>query len=345
MMNRFIAHNMPKIELHCHLDGSVSLPLIQKLMQQEGKEPLGLEELREKLVAPMDCSSLAEYLEKFELPLGCLQTKEGLSAAAQDLALSAAKEQVKYLEVRFAPAFSMEQGLSVREILESVRDGLKKAEEKADILTGMIVCTMRNLETEKNIAMLKEAREFLGNGVVACDLAGDEKAYPTAAFADVFATAKKYGMPYTIHAGECGSREEIRTAIELGTSRIGHGIAMSGDEELKKEVAEKKIGVELCPTSNLQTKAGSRILQTIRSGNFTMPEFCFPSIRTTVPSAIPAVRMNICVWQKPGCFKSRCVRKFIWLRCIRHLRTMIPNRYYGKSGCQCLIYRPVFGIM
>ena len=218
MMNRFIAHNMPKIELHCHLDGSMSLPLIQKLMQQEGKEPLGLEELREKLVAPMDCSSLAEYLEKFELPLGCLQTKEGLSAAAQDLALSA-------------------------------------AEEKADILTGMIVCTMRNLETEKNIAMLKEAREFLGNGVVACDLAGDEKAYPTAAFADVFATAKKYGMPYTIHAGECGSREEIRTAIELGTSRIGHGIAMSGDEELKKEVAEKKIGVELCPTSNLQTKA------------------------------------------------------------------------------------------
>ena len=130
MMNRFIAYNMPKIELHCHLDGSVSLPLIQKLMQQEGKEPLGLEELREKLVAPMDCSSLAEYLEKFELPLGCLQTKEGLSAAAQDLALSAAKEQVKYLEVRFAPAFSMEQGLSVREILESVRDGLKKAEEK-----------------------------------------------------------------------------------------------------------------------------------------------------------------------------------------------------------------------
>ena len=74
-MNRFIAHNMPKIELHCHLDGSVSLPLIQKLMQQEGKEPLGLEELREKLVAPMDCSSLAEYLEKFELPLGCLQQK------------------------------------------------------------------------------------------------------------------------------------------------------------------------------------------------------------------------------------------------------------------------------
>ena len=157
----------------------------------------------------------------------------------------------------FSKAMGGHIGVSLCEddYLQYALDMMKKAEEKADILTGMIVCTMRNLETEKNIAMLKEAREFLGNGVVACDLAGDEKAYPTAAFADVFATAKKYGMPYTIHAGECGSREEIRTAIELGTSRIGHGIAMSGDEELKKEVAEKKIGVELCPTSNLQTKA------------------------------------------------------------------------------------------
>ena len=164
MMNRFIAHNMPKIELHCHLDGSVSLPLIQKLMQQEGKEPLGLEELREKLVAPMDCSSLAEYLEKFELPLGCLQTKEGLSAAAQDLALSAAKEQVKYLEVRFAPAFSMEQGLSVREILESVRDGLKKAEEKGE---PPFIILLDNIEDPHNLgAIIRTANLAGAHGVI-----------------------------------------------------------------------------------------------------------------------------------------------------------------------------------
>ena len=166
MMNRFIAYNMPKIELHCHLDGSMSVELTQKLLADMGEE-YTKEELQEALTAPMDCPSLADYLKRFDLPLRCLQTKNGLRAAAEELALRAAKEQVKYLEVRFAPAFSMEQGLSVREILESVRDGLKKAEEKADILTGMIVCTMRNLETEKNIAMLKEAREFLGNGVVA----------------------------------------------------------------------------------------------------------------------------------------------------------------------------------
>lgn len=256
-MNRFIAHNMPKIELHCHLDGSMRIPLVQKLLQQSGDAAGegGLETLREKLVAPMDCHSLAEYLQTFDLPLRCLQTKEGLREAAYDLARSAAKEQVKYLEVRFAPSLSMEQGLSVREIIESVRTGLKQAEEQADILTGIIVCTMRNLSVEQNLAMLKTAREFLGDGVVACDLAGDEKAYPTAAFSDVFAMAKRYGMPFTIHAGECGSTEEIRTAVELGALRIGHGIAMHSDPALQKLVADKKIGVELCPTSNLQTKA------------------------------------------------------------------------------------------
>jgi adenosine deaminase len=114
---------------------------------------------------------------------------------------------------------------------------------------------MRNLDAGTNLAMLKEAREFLGAGVVGCDLAGDEKAYPTADFADVFAMAKKYEMPFTIHAGECGSADSVRTAIELGARRIGHGIAMRGNVELMALCADKKIGVELCPTSNLQTKA------------------------------------------------------------------------------------------
>jgi adenosine deaminase len=253
-MNRFIAHNMPKIELHCHLDGSLGVPLVQRLLREMGEEH-STEELREALTAPQDCGSLAEYLEKFDLPLRCLQTKEGLFAAAEDLALAAAKEHVRYLEVRFAPSFSTAQGLSVREVIESVQKGLLSAEQKRDIRTGILVCTMRNLDAATNLAMLKEAREFLGAGVVGCDLAGDEKAYPTADFHDVFEAAKKYGMPFTIHAGECGSAESVRTAIELGAKRIGHGIAMSGHPDLLALCAQKKIGVELCPTSNLQTKA------------------------------------------------------------------------------------------
>lgn len=253
-MNRFTAYNMPKIELHCHLDGSLSPGIVQKLLKQKNEE-YGPYDLKEKLMAPADCGSLSEYLKSFALPLKCLQTKEGLFAAAKDLALSAAKEHVVYLEVRFAPSFSTEEGLSVTEIIESVNDGLKSAEREADIHASVLVCAMRHLDLETNLSMLKQARELLGNGVAGCDLAGDEKAYPTADFKELFAFAKKYEMPVTIHSGECGSTENIRAAVEFGARRIGHGIAMSKDKKLTALCAEKKIGVELCPTSNLQTKA------------------------------------------------------------------------------------------
>lgn len=253
-MNRFVAYNMPKIELHCHLDGSMSAGLVQQLLKKLGEE-YSVEELAERLRAPMDCESLAQYLERFDLPIRCLQDADGLRAAARDLAAAAAKENVRYLEVRFAPAFSTAQGLSVRTVLESVREGLSAAERETEIATGILVCGMRNLDMETNLAMLKEARELYGCGVVGCDLAGDERAYPTARFAEFFQRAREYGMPYTIHAGECGSREEIRTALNLGASRIGHGIAMKGDSDLMRECEDKRIGVEMCPTSNLQTKA------------------------------------------------------------------------------------------
>ena len=149
----------------------------------------------------------------------------------------------------------MQQGLSVKEIIESVNEGLKSAEAKRDIHTGILVCAMRNLDKETNLTMLKDAREFLGAGIVGCDLAGDEKAYPTSEFHELFEWARKNEMPFTIHSGECGSALNIRTAIEYGARRIGHGIAMKDDPELMKLCADKKIGVELCPTSNLQTKA------------------------------------------------------------------------------------------
>lgn len=253
-MNRFVAYNMPKIDLHCHLDGSMGVDVTQRLLAQLG-ENYDREELTHMLEAPQDCESLAEYLERFDVPIRCLQTKEGLFAAAKDLALTAAKEQVKYLEVRFAPSFSTAKGLNIRTIIESVQKGLAAAEQEADIYTGIIVCGMRHLDMETNLHMLKEARELYGNGVVGCDIAGDEKAFPNSQYAYFFEEAKRYGMPYTIHAGECGSRENIKTAVELGAKRIGHGIAMGGDKELIGLCADGRVGVEMCPTSNLQTKA------------------------------------------------------------------------------------------
>ena len=247
-------YKIPKIDLHCHLDGSMELLSTQKMLRELGEDN-SIEELKKRLCAPMDCQSLAQYLECFDLPIRCIQTREGLFSAARDLALDAAKENVKYLEVRFAPSFSTSQGLSICEIIESVQQGLLEARKMVEIRTGILVCGMRNLDMETNLSMLRQARELLGYGVVGCDLAGDEKAYPTKQFAEFFEQAKKYEMPFTIHSGECGSTENIKAAIQLGAKRLGHGIAMGHDVDLMKECAAKHIGVELCPTSNLQTKA------------------------------------------------------------------------------------------
>ena len=103
--------------------------------------------------------------------------------------------------------------------------------------------------------MLREAREFYGAGVVACDIAGDEKAFPNSDYKEFFDLAKKLDMPFTIHSGECGNAENIRTSMQFGAKRVGHGIAMGRDLELIKECARYGLGVEMCPTSNLQTKA------------------------------------------------------------------------------------------
>ena len=245
---------MPKIELHCHLDGSMNLEVTRELLAQMGESYTDAE-LIDMLQAPEDCPSLADYLTRFDLPIRLIQTREGLRKSAKAVALDAAAENVKYMEVRFAPTFSTNEGLSIGDILESVQKGLKEAEAQADIKTGIIVCGMRHLDMETNLRMLKQAAEFYGAGVVACDLAGDEKAFPTKDFVEFFEASKKMGIPFTIHSGECGSTENIRVALDLGARRLGHGIAMGRDLDLIRKCADRRVGVELCPSSNLQTKA------------------------------------------------------------------------------------------
>lgn len=245
---------IPKIELHCHLDGSLRPELVRQLLEERG-ESRRLEELTEALRAPMDCGDLSEYLRRFDLPNQVLQRADELERAACDLARQAAEEQVRYLECRFAPTFSTAEGLKVQEVLAAVEKGFAAAREETGIETGILVCGMRGLSPEANLSMLKAAAEMKGCGVVGCDLAGDEKAYPMAEFVYFFEKAKEYGLPFTIHAGEQGSRQNIRGAIALGARRLGHGIAMMGDGALQGLCRDRGVAVELCPTSNIQTGA------------------------------------------------------------------------------------------
>ena len=239
---------MPKVELHCHLDGSMPLALVRKL---SGDKMLTNDDLQ----VTDDCESLAKYLEKFTIPCQCLQSKEGLKEASYALLEDVAKENVKYIEVRYAPIFSTNEGLSLREVMESVIAGLKAGYQDFGIHANSIVCAMRHINLGTNLKMLKIARELLGEGVCALDLAGDEAAYPTQNFRELFRQASAWDMPFTIHSGETGNIANVREALNLGAKRIGHGIALRQDTELIKEYAKHGIGIEMCPTSNIQTKA------------------------------------------------------------------------------------------
>lgn len=247
MKDRWI-QEFPKVELHCHLDGSLPLDTVRRLAKDEGI-------LREQLSVTGECGSLAEYLEKFALPLSCLQRKEQLEQAAEDYVVSLKEDGVIYTEVRFAPMLSTEEGLHGDEVVDSVLSGLKRGEEKTGIRARAILCAMRNHREEANKEVIRLALERLGSGVCAVDLAGDEGAYPNELFEELFKDAKKNRLPFTVHSGECGRAENVRIAYEWGAGRIGHGIALLKEEGLMEKFAEKGIGIELCPTSNLQTKA------------------------------------------------------------------------------------------
>lgn len=238
---------MPKIDLHCHLDGSLTLESVKKI--------LGRDIRPEELQVSGKCRDLEEYLRKFDIPLQCIQTGEGLKAAARDFLLDAAKENIRYMEVRFAPLSSVNERLNCRQVVEAVLEGLSEAKEMCGVPCNVIVCAMRHHEEADSIAMMKVCREFLGEGICAVDLAGNEAAFPMENFRNLFAEAKRLGFPFTIHAGECGRVKNVLEAVECGAARIGHGIALTGNPDAMKICADRRIGIEMCPTSNLQTCA------------------------------------------------------------------------------------------
>lgn len=252
MIDTYIS-NMPKLDLHCHLDGSLSSTFVRSCLLDAASLPEA--ELMSRLRAPESCSSLTEYLTCFDLPIRCLQSKENIKNAVLDVIAAASKENVVYIEIRFAPTFSMSSALSYQDIFEAAIEGCKLGYEKYNVYSGIIACAMRHLDMDTNLSMLKVAREYLGSGVLALDLAGDESAFSNELFADLFKEATRLNMPFTIHSGECGSSENVRFALEAGASRIGHGIALIKDSMLMEDCRRAHLGLELCPTSNYQTGA------------------------------------------------------------------------------------------
>ena len=262
------------IDLHLHFDGSL-LPRTILELAREQQLPLPAEdpdELKLFLSAPEDCESLNEYLEKFDLPLSVLQTKEAIRKAMYTL-LSSLKEQgMLYAEVRFAPQSHLRKGLTQEDAVKAAILGMQEAAAGSFFMAKLILCCMRGGDNqEANRKTIETAAAFLGRGVAAVDLAGAEALFPTADYEELFAYAKDLGLPFTIHAGEADGPESIEAALRFGAARIGHGVRANEDEKVLGLLRESQIPLEMCPTSNVQTKAVSSflehpILRYLRSG-------------------------------------------------------------------------------
>ena len=247
-------NKLPKIDLHCHLDGSLPLGTIHKLIELENIE-IDTRNLEEELRVDDSCTDLAMYLQKFELPLKLLKTPKSFEIAVYELLKEVANENTIYTEIRFAPFLSAKTTEEAKEIVKMAIEGLDKAREDFDIEGNLILCCMRHHDEETNLKILDVASEFLNKGVCAIDLAGDEERFPMMLFENIFNKAREQGIPFTLHAGETGNFENVKQAVELGAKRIGHGIAIMKDKEALELCLKNKIGLEMCPISNKQTRA------------------------------------------------------------------------------------------
>ena len=274
--------SLPKTDLHCHLDGSLRIDTVVELIKEQGGAyPVDKEKLTSQLIMDdmiySNEKSLVRYLQAFDITLALMQNENAIERVAYELAEDAALENVRYLEIRFAPILHTNKGLSMEKITLAVCRGLAKAEAKYDIVTGVIICAMRhyvdcgiennlmsslpytNHEDASILMAIQTARHAIDmakkdHHVVGFDLAGGEAGNPSKRYNDAFEEATQGYIPITIHAGEAFGPESIRQAlIHSNAKRIGHGTNLYKDPLLMSYVMNERIPIEVCLSSNLQT--------------------------------------------------------------------------------------------
>lgn len=247
------------IDLHVHLDGSIPLSTAAQLAAETGLD-FSLAELQEKMQVPAHCQNLNQYLATFELPLKLMQSEQGIRAVAKAFHKQLDAEGILYAEPRFAPGSLTAGGLSQQEVLEAALAGRADffAENpQSELHTAYILCAMRGTGEDlkhKNEESIDLAAAYLGKGVVAADLAGAEALFATENFSSLFAEAQRKDVPFTIHAGEATGSESIKAALRLGAQRIGHGVRSLEDVSVIQDLKAANVTLEICPTSNLQTR-------------------------------------------------------------------------------------------
>jgi adenosine deaminase len=253
-----VIEKLPKTDLHVHLDGSLRLSTILELADKQRVELPARDEdgLRKAMNLGQNCGSLVEYLKAFDVTLRVLQTADSLARTAYELAEDAARENVRYMEVRYAPMLHTRRGLKLTTVVEAVLEGLRAAQEKYGIESNVIICGIRNVSPESSLEMAELAVAYKNRGVVGFDLAGAEYDHPAKHHRAAFQLVRDNNINVTIHAGEAYGPESIHQAIHVcGAHRIGHGCRLREDGDLLHYVNDHRIGLECCPSSNVQTGA------------------------------------------------------------------------------------------
>lgn len=259
MLSHNVIAQMPKIELHCHLDGSLSLACIKQLAKNAHIQlPVTDAAILEKVQAPETTTSLLEYLARFNFVLPLLQSYKNLELAAYDVARQAAAENIKYIEIRYAPMQHQKEGLTLNETVEAVISGCERAEQEFDLKINVLICGLKHEKANTlKAALLPIFDELSDPHLVGFDLAGDEINGPISKFKYLIEEAASKGIHLTLHAGECPyCAQNMKNAIIFGATRLGHGVcARDFSAEELQELIKQKIVLEMAPSSNFQTKA------------------------------------------------------------------------------------------
>ena len=242
--------SLPKIELHLHLDCSLSYDVVKKL-----RSNISVLEYQSKFIAPDKCTDLADFLKCTVSGIELMQTEEELRQVVKDLFAQLKKENVIYAEIRFAPLQHLDKGLSSEEVVEIVNETVGVCNTSNGIKAGIILCTLRHYDEAKSMQTIKLVEKYIKHtNVVGFDIAADEVGYPIDAHKKAFKFAQKKDIPRTAHAGEAKGAESVwDTMRHFKPQRIGHGVRSIEDPKLVEFLGKDGIHLEVCPTCNIQT--------------------------------------------------------------------------------------------
>ncbi|AWE48694.1 adenosine deaminase [Streptomyces nigra] len=268
-----VIRRLPKAVLHDHLDGGLRPATVVELAAEIGHTlpTTDPDELAAWYFEAANSGDLVRYIATFEHTLAVMQTREGLLRTAEEYVLDLAADGVVYGEVRYAPELNTRGELTMAEVVETVQEGLAAGMAKAaaagtPVRVGTLLCGMRMFDRVREAADLAVA--FRDSGVVGFDIAGAEDGFPAADHLDAFQHLRRESVPFTIHAGEAHGLPSIHQAVQVcGAQRIGHGVRITEDivdgklGRLAGWVRDRRVALEMCPTSNLQTGAATSIAE------------------------------------------------------------------------------------